>query len=131
MNAPSDHPPSAMVRPAEPRASLPASRLILETMIGVRLRSEPAGQPFANAAGPSSRRMSMMCPVCPDSSTSSDCLATSGEDSRVPGGSSPNAFVRIGVPVRSGLMQFTRTPVPAHSSARAWVRLTTAALAEE
>ena len=38
---------------------------------------------------------------------------------------------RIGVPVRSGLTQFTRTPAPAHSSARAWVRFTTAALAEE
>ena len=48
-----------------------------------------------------------------------------------PAGSSPNALVRIGVPVRSGLMQLTRTPSAAHSSASAWVRLTTAALAEE
>ena len=39
--------------------------------------------------------------------------------------------VRIGVPVRSGLMQFTLMPASLHSSARAWVRLTTAAFAEE
>ena len=53
------------------------------------------------------------------------------DDSSVPGGSSPKALVRIGVPVRSGLTQLTRTPAAAHSSASAWVRLTTAALAEE
>ena len=59
------------------------------------------------------------------------CRATSTEDSSEPAGSAPNALVRIGVPVRSGLTQLTRTPPPAHSSASAWVRLTTAAFAEE
>src|SRR5690606_4448940 len=79
---------------------------------------------------PSSRRMSMMWPVWLASSTSSDWRATSIELSNVPSGSSPNALVRIGVPVRSGLTQLTRTS-PAHSSANACVRLTTAALADE
>jgi hypothetical protein len=37
----------------------------------------------------------------------------------------------MGVEVRSGLMQLTRMPADAHSSASACVRLTTAALAEE
>ena len=62
---------------------------------------------------------------------SSEARATAAESSRVPAGSSPNALVRIGVPVRSGLTQFTRTPSSAHSSASAWVRFTTAAFAEE
>jgi hypothetical protein len=53
------------------------------------------------------------------------------EDSSVPGGSAPKARSRIGVWVRSGLTQFTLTPIGDHSSASAWVRLTTAALDEE
>ena len=54
-----------------------------------------------------------------------------GRLEQVLAGSTPNALVRIGVAVRSGLMQFTRTPTSSHSSASAWVRLTTAALLEE
>ena len=53
------------------------------------------------------------------------------EDSNVPGGSAPKARSRIGVWVRSGLTQFTLTPIGDHSSASAWVRLTIAALDEE
>src|SRR5690606_31821255 len=65
----------------------------------------PPQCPPPMAAGPPSRRMSMTWPVMSASSTSSDRRATSSEDSSVPSGSSPNAFVRIGVPVRSGLTQ--------------------------
>ena len=72
-----------------------------------------------------------MWPVPVDSKVSRAAPATSIESSSEPGGSSPKAFVRIGVPVRSGLRQLTRTPNAAHSSASAWVRLTTAAFAEE
>ena len=60
-----------------------------------------------------------------------DARATDIESSSDPAGSWPNALVRIGVPVRSGLMQLTRTPSCAHSSASACVRLTIAAFAEE
>ena len=73
----------------------------------------------------------MMWPVRWESSTSRDCRATSFEDSSVPGGSSPKALIRMGVLVRSGLTQLTRTPEEAHSSASACVRFTMAALAEE
>ena len=66
-----------------------------------------------------------------DSRTSREALATDRESSSESAGSSPNALVRIGVPVRSGFTQFTRTPLSPHSSASAWVRLTTAAFAEE
>ena len=60
-----------------------------------------------------------------------EALATERESSSESAGSSPKALVRIGVPVRSGLTQLTVTPLSAHSSARAWVRLTTAAFADE
>ena len=73
----------------------------------------------------------MTCPVRSDSSTSIEVSATALDDSSEPSGSAPKALVRIGVEVRSGLTQLTRTPSGAHSSARAWVRLTTAALVEE
>ena len=73
----------------------------------------------------------MIRPVSPLTRTSSERRATSVDSSSEPAGSSPNALVRIGVPVRSGLMQLTGMPSPDHSSASAWVRLTTAAFAEE
>jgi hypothetical protein len=77
------------------------------------------------------RRTSITCPVRSDTRTSIEVRATAMEDSSVPGGSAPKARSRIGVWVRSGLTQFTFTPIGDHSSASAWVRLTTAALDEE
>ena len=73
----------------------------------------------------------MTWPVRSEISTSSDDWATVSAASRVCSGSSPNALVRIGVAVRSGLTQLTRTPNSAHSSESAWVRLTSAALVDE
>lgn len=72
-----------------------------------------------------------MWPVWRDNKTSSEVRATVIESSSVPGRSSPKALVRIGVAVRSGLMQLTRTLLSPHSLASAWVRLTVAAFAEE
>ena len=57
-------------------------------------RSVSSGTDSANG---SSRRMSMMCPVSPDTRVARDARATASDDSRLSGGSSPNALVRIGV----------------------------------
>src|SRR3954447_7960034 len=76
-------------------------------------------------------RRSTICPVAGLRIVSSDARATSTEASSDEAGSAPNARVRIGVAVRSGLRQFTRTPSLAHSSASACVKLTLAALADE
>ena len=91
-------------------------------------RSTSEASPYSKGV---SRRRSMMWPVSRETRTLSDARPTCEASSSVPGGSSPNALSRIGVAVRSGLMQLTRTPAGPHSSASAWVRLTTAAFAEE
>src|SRR5699024_155628 len=72
----------------------------------------------AEGAG-SSRRTSMTWPVRSESRTSREVRATRSALSRLSAGSSPKARVRIGVWVRSGLMQLMRTPFSDHSSARA------------
>ena len=101
---------------ADRAAAIPrASNSVLE-------RAPPSG---------SMRRTSMTWPVRSDSRTSIAVRATAWELSSESAGSSPKAFFRRGVAVRSGLMTLTRMPSGAHSSASAWVRLTTAALDEE
>ena len=103
-------------------ASAPASTAHAPVMLTA------ASAASRGAGTPGARRTSMTC----RSGRRSARRARSGPPprtaSRVPAGSWPKALVRIGVAVRSGLMQLTRTPSSAHSSASAWVRLTVGGL---